>query len=46
LKGATPSELPIEQPATFELVLNQKTAARLSLKVPTSVLIRADRVIS
>jgi putative ABC transport system substrate-binding protein len=46
LKGATPSELPIEQPATFELVLNQKTAAMLSLRVPTSVLIRADRVIS
>lgn len=46
LKGATPSELPIEQPATFELVLNQKTAALLNLSVPTSVLIRADRVIS
>jgi putative ABC transport system substrate-binding protein len=45
VKGARPSELPIEQPTVLELVLNLNTAKVLELAIPTSVLIRADRVI-
>ena len=45
LRGAKPADLPIEQAAKFELVVNLKTAKAISVTLPTAILLRADQVI-
>ena len=45
LRGANPAELPVEQPAKFELVVNRKTAKVLGLTMPATLLVQADQVV-
>jgi putative ABC transport system substrate-binding protein len=44
-KGSNPATLPVAQPTRFEMVVNQKTAKTLGVKIPQSILVLADRVI-
>jgi putative ABC transport system substrate-binding protein len=45
LKGAKPSDLPIEQPTKFELIVNRKTAKSLGIELPASIVVGANEVI-
>ena len=44
-KGTKPADLPVEQPTKFEMLINMKTATALSLSIPQSIMLRADRLI-
>ena len=45
LRGAKPTDIPVEQPTIYNMVINLRTAKALNIKIPQSILLRADRVI-